>query len=344
MCVKEEGKMARISKHNDFVRRIIRHLSGETSREERVWLEEWIHSDPEHKDLYEEYKKVWIKAEIAKDQISIDVDQEWHKLEAKIETTEKIEKIKPVRQPVVFSLYRVAAVLIIALLTTFVAIQVNRSLKYHKVVTKLETKEILLPDGTSVSLNAYSTFKYPKKFREDTRKVILSGEAFFVVKPDKARLFSIQAEEIQINVLGTSFNVNAYKQNETIEVIVATGKVSLSSTADTKNKIIIGAGSTGLYFQSEEKLTTKQNENINYLAWKTKILKFVNQRLPDVVQTINKVYHTNLVITNPAVLDCRITTTFDNQSVEAILNVLKQTLDLEIKESEGTIEISGEGC
>src|SRR5690554_3852096 len=87
--------------------------------------------------------------------------------------------------------------------------------------------EIILPDGSRVFLNAGSRLVYPDFFAEKTREVFLLGEAFFDVKHNKKQPFVVQTTDIRIRVLGTEFNISAYPSDNTIETVLARGKVRL---------------------------------------------------------------------------------------------------------------------
>ena len=86
------------------------------------------------------------------------------------------------------------------------------------------------------------------------------------------------------------------------------------------------------------------NEDVNFLAWKTKHIVFNNTPLNEVVALLTKVYHTSIRLSGDRLSDCRITTTFDRQSLESVLNVLKATLDLQARTTGAGIELSGHGC
>ncbi|MBS0031727.1 FecR family protein [Chitinophaga sp. 22321] len=113
----------------------------------------------------------------------------------------------------------------------------------NEVVTKTGSKtSVVLPDGTSVVLNACSQLRYDvNKFLEGDREVMLTGEAFFDVKHDPHHPFIIKAEQVNIKVLGTVFNVKAYKEDATVETTLMSGKVEVSFTESgtSKGKVVV---------------------------------------------------------------------------------------------------------
>lgn len=92
------------------------------------------------------------------------------------------------------------------------------------------TRTIILEDSTTVVLYPGSELQFPESFSLDERSVMLLGEGYFNVKRDSARPFTVNTEQVSIEVLGTSFNVRAYKEEQTIETVLVTGKVMLNGT------------------------------------------------------------------------------------------------------------------
>ena len=92
------------------------------------------------------------------------------------------------------------------------------------------TRTIILEDSTTVVLYPGSELQFPEFFSLDERSVMLLGEGYFNVKRDSTRPFTVNTEQISIEVLGTSFNVRAYKEEQTIETVLVTGKVMLNGT------------------------------------------------------------------------------------------------------------------
>ncbi len=199
-----------------------------------------------------------------------------------------------------------------------------------------------LIDGTVITLNRNSTLTYPEKFKKEIREVELSGDAYFEVEHNKNQPFVIKSQDIEIEVLGTSFYVNAHEKNATVEVVVNSGGVALRS--DKQNQVVLKAGDRGVFDKKTRQLTRYKNEDINYNSWKTRMLVFDDTELLEVVDKLNEVYNTNIEIINPEINDCHITVTFDNMSIEAVLNILGETLDIIIEKSKQGYIISGEGC
>ena len=146
----------------------------------------------------------------------------------------------------------------------------------------------------------------------------------------------------KIKVLGTSFNVKAYDDRQSIEVTVHSGTVILYDSLD--EKITLKAGEKGIYSKTTHSLEKTINDDLNFLSWKTRKLVFRNNTLTEITSVLSDVYHINIVLNNDNLRLCRVTASFDNQALDEVLNVLKETLDLNIQQKESGIVISGNGC
>ncbi|WDF76868.1 FecR domain-containing protein [Mucilaginibacter sp. KACC 22773] len=167
----------------------------------------------------------------------------------------------------VISLWRnVAAAAAIVLLVAFAAFYKNAILDIVDPVKQVdltskagEHRQISLPDGTLVWLSPSTRISYPDNFRGAQRLVKLDGEAFFDVKHDANHPFIIQSGAIKTVVLGTSFNVTAYKDAKTAEVTVVSGKVGVLTSASGKNQRQIMTARQRAVFNKTDGLLVKEN-------------------------------------------------------------------------------------
>jgi transmembrane sensor len=218
---------------------------------------------------------------------------------------------------------------------------------YSEVISaeKQVVNEFILPDGSVVALNSNSKLQFPKKFKNNVREVTITGEAFFDVIPNPEMPFIINAGNAQIKVLGTSFNVNAYPENETVEVVVETGTVQVSSNEKLNRletaEILLKPGEKGTFLNSLGKLEKGLNSDANYLAWKTHNLVFENTPLKEVVQYLNKTYYTNIQLKEDNLNNLVLTAQFERKPVDFILDVVQITFGLKL-EQENDIYILSE--
>src|SRR5665811_822673 len=167
------------------------------------------------------------------------------------------------------------------------------------------------------------------------REVVIEGEAFFNVKPNPEKPFIIDAGNAQVKVLGTSFNVCAYPKSETVEVIVATGKVQVTNknqnvSEEDNREVFLLPGEKGTLFSQQNILEKTENNNPNYIAWKTHDLIFDEVPLQDVIECLEKVYHVDIQVTDPEINDLLLKAHFDKKPIDFVLNVVRLTFNLEL--------------
>ncbi len=208
--------------------------------------------------------------------------------------------------------------------------------RFVEVQSGKEIKEILLADGSFVTLNTNSTLKYPKKFSDKNRTVDFTGEAFFQITKNPNKPFIVKSGEAIIEVVGTSFNVQN-KNNTTISVYVETGMVQLSGKDD--NSITLTPGEEGKL--ENNKLTEDVNPDKNISSWKTKRFIYNNELLSKVILDFNKAYQANIVLKNEEIGIKRITTQeLNEKSLNSALTIICTTLNLEFKTETNQIIIS----
>ena len=323
--------------HIDFHELIIKYLSKEASAEEIIQLEKWVKEDPANKNLFNEYKQSWILLNVTGSGSKIDIDQEWDQLSSKLFVDSKkireleTQKVKNRR----FQILKVAAAVAVLMAVGYLFYYIISKPGTNTLMATQKIESVILPDGSEVTLNHNSTLIYPDQFKKDSRIVELAGDAFFNVTKNAEAPFLIKTDELIIKVLGTSFYVNAKETGSAIEVFVKSGKVSLEAL--NKQIIILEKGDKGIFNKASSKLMKEENRDPNFISWKTKSLVFDNARLGDVIKKINETYHTKIILDSAALQDCMLTATFEDQPLETILEVIRETFDLKVDQRDGEI-------
>lgn len=323
---------------------ITAYLSGEASKEEMKEVENWIRLSGKNRKLFDEFKKTWEGLERHQPVHKINTDAEWIRFKEKVSRTTVQTNLKKDRRVINLTrLYRyaAAAVVLIAIFTGGMYISKRNYIIFE---TAGSLGDVWLPDSTHVHLNIHSKIRYPREFKNQKRVVKFEGEAFFEVQPDKLRPFRIRVGEIGVEVLGTSFDVLAYKDRPAVEVVVQTGKVAMGNWSGEAPEIVLEAGSKGSFDSRAKSFSKSLNTNLNYNAWSTGKLVFVDEEFENIIQTVNQVYHCNIIIQDTSLQKCRLTTTFDNLPLEAVLNILTSTLNVEFKREGEKLFVTGRGC
>ena len=313
---------------------------GQQSKDEEQDLanEDSSFKPNEENEILQIAKKVDLYFELKK----YPFESAWEKVQNQMQANSK-DKKRGIRRLISNPLMRIAATLLFAAMLSiagydiiFNQIASNKQIEIS--VANQIVKTFTLPDGTLVSLNSDTHLKYPKKFGKNTREVIIEGEAFFEVKPDKNKPFIIHAGNAQIKVLGTSFNVNAYPSARMVEVIVKTGKVQvLNNTIETKqnNELILNPGDKGTLEYLSNALLKTTNDDPNYIAWKTHDLNFKATSLGEVISNLKKVYKVNIRLDDPKLNGLLLTAHFNDYPLDFILKVIETTFKMEAQNIDG---------
>lgn len=219
-----------------------------------------------------------------------------------------------------------AAVLLILGITNYVSFQegykqLNSQMVEMKNPLGLKSS-LILSDGTKVTLNAGTTLSYPTAFVSDQRIVKVSGEAFFEVARDEKHPFIVKAENVNIRVLGTRFNVKAYEEENKIEVTLTEGRVGVGLD-DQANQISIQAGQQVL-FDKGKGLFSKRQVNLDYYTgWRDDLFYFNRVTFEEIAKQLERRFNVNVEITSDRLKQVVFTGDFvRGENLEQILRVM----------------------
>jgi transmembrane sensor len=339
------------SSHENISEELLaRYLADSTSEAEKNQVEIWLAQSDRNRQEFASYRLIWDHAGSVQKKFNVDTDAAWSKMKMKMDkkpatipSEDSVSKVREVdftqatiqkRLPL-----RIWAAAAVALLIMSFGWFYFRSLpsSEQRVATTNNTTEKILPDGTKVFLNYNSSLTFPENFDGDFRTVSLQGEAFFDVKPDAAHPFIINANGTEIRVLGTSFNVKAYKETP-VRVDVSTGKVRVSK-ASHKIDLIKGEGAEVL-----ADTIRSLRASMNIMGYKTQIFDFNAANLNDVVSSIREGYHVDVRLSNQQIAQCRLTIRFEKEPLDATLAVIAETLDLDLRKEGKVYWLDGNGC
>jgi transmembrane sensor len=327
-----------------FIELITSHLSGETTPEQAAELMQWTQSSAENAQLYEAYAATWNTINLQKMEDQISLDDEWDSILQKLPQSETSPANQPIIRSFNFSrMLRIAAVFLLLAVPSFFLVRYMISPGMEHFTAMNDVTEKRLPDGTVVTLNAGSTIDYPSRFNGETRSIELQGEGFFEVTHDERQPFIISSRNARIEVLGTTFNVNTTSRPGTTDVILASGSVAVYTSDEPHRRVLLQPGEKAR-IDVKGNILKSENEDPNYIAWKTRRLVFSEEPLSEIVRILNKVYHADVRLKGNQLDACTVTATFDNQPIESVLRVLEATLDLQVTHSGSTVELSGNGC
>lgn len=333
---------------------ITRYFSGETTEEELRLLSDLLKDDPKNEELFTQFRKTWQLVEKQKINSSLNPDQEWALMQQKMaeSTSDKdapakfisADHNKNILKLSFKKTWKIAATVTILLVSSFLLYFYLSKPADIVVTAQNSNMEQVLPDGSVVSLHTGSRITYPATFASNSRNVQLKGEAYFKVTHDKTKPFIVSSGNVNVEVLGTQFNVNTQTSAGNMEVVLTSGKVSVYYKSHQKDNVLLDPGEKAVISTEQNLISKSANTDPNYMAWKTKVLVFDNETLAEVVNTLQSVYQTPVMLADQALAECRVTASFDNQSLESVLLVIKETLDLRVKQNGEIIELSGNKC
>jgi len=205
-----------------------------------------------------------------------------------------------------------------------------------------KTMELTLPDGSKVWLHAGSVFKYPKKFDEKNRTVtLLDGRAFFEVVHRVKHPFIVKTNRLNVVVLGTSFDVRAYRKEKVTKVSVVTGKVGIT-LKDKKQQpaVMLLPKQQVVLAELKHTLIKAKAPEVAVNAWCNSKLVFEQETLGNVFQVLEKKYKVRITAEDPALLEERISITLGDQHLDNVMNILSFTKHFQYEKNNDSIKIS----
>jgi len=310
---------------------LIKYLLRETSPEEDIELSHWLAEDPENRKEFERFELIWKESKNLEQKSTVDPDAAWVKFKEQIPEADPKAVIRPISNR--FGWIRIAAVLFIIAGAWSIYLFLGQN-GYDTISSGQMVRTEVLPDGSKVTLNKNAVLSYKKDFKGSIRNVKLEqGEVFFDVSPDKSRPFIIEAEQVNIRVLGTSFNVK--KNHDLTEVIVESGFVRVSLK---DQQIELKKGEKVLIKGTDAQLNKEFSSDHLYDYYRTNIFVADNTPLWRMVEILNEAYEVKIEIADPKLRDLTLNTTFKGESLDNILYIISETLRIKVhKEGEKII-------
>lgn len=191
--------------------------------------------------------------------------------------------------------------------------------------------QVILPDGSAVWLNAESTIRFKVPFDIKSRNVELSGEAFFDVKKDNNRPFQVASGNLNITVLGTRFNIKAFEEDSELEIVLEEGKVRFNTSGNNKEQeLFLNPGERAVIDKNSSETKISAEKIGKYIAWHTGKIVFDDCPMPQVVKQLERWFGIEVKIEDPKILTYKITTTFENEPLHQVLELLALSSPIKI--------------
>ena len=319
------------NQNQDRLSAMVRYLSGTMTEDERRRYATKVSSDAELKQELEAFTRIWSDAKSASRALSPDTEIAIGIVKSRIHQPMRLRKWLP----------RVAAVLLLGVVVTVAGIRFVGQSEIIAQTKQDEQRHHMLPDGSEVWLAEGTILRYPKKWQVDHRDLSLDGKAFFNVIRDTTRAFVIHGSRTDVSVLGTSFQY--ISRNDQSSVSVANGLVRFSHKVDTAMSVLVRAGEGAELLKTTGKFI-KASSDANEVAWATGKLVFRDTPLQSVIPVISEYYGVQFSLSNHALGNCRLSTTFQNMPLEEVLGELELILSMDISSVDDLITLNGAGC
>ncbi len=246
--------------------------------------------------------------------------------------------------------YRVAAILVLGIILSGLFYYLNNrtliprgDIAYSEITAPMGSKiKIDLPDGSTAWLNHGTILKYPQRFGKRSRKVFISGEAYFNVEADKKNPFIIETSDIDIHALGTSFNVMAYEDDPEITVTLEEGRLDVYenflNNKDPQKICRMKPGDHAVFKRHSKTISKRSGKTDIYTGWKDGFMIFRNDPLHAIVKRLERWYNVDIEIADEKLAGYQFTATFTNETLPQVLQLLSTAVPMDYTIKPRTIQ------
>lgn len=305
---------------------LLQYIDGMLTANEAAAVEEWLSASPENEKLLEQLyftREVVSRVRVMQ---SVDLEQSLRRFKTQVYKLDK--KIRLRRM--VWLVQRVAAVLFVPILVLSAYLWMQGGKKEVRMLEVRTNPGVVsmfnLPDGSRVWLNSASSLKYPSDFVADSREVELEGQGYFEVTHDASQPFIVHAgQEYEVEVLGTTFNVVAYADDDLIETTLVEGSVNVhvQSVGGQELSRRIKPNEKATFTKTTRKLDVEAVNTDHETAWKNGEIIFRNHPMSQVLKVLSRHYHVKFMVKDSVVLNSIITAKFKNEQLPQVMEYLR---------------------
>ncbi len=335
----------------DFQEALTRYQSGCATEEEKLIIEKWYEAMERHEgdiQLADETK----------------LEEEYLTAIMRHVEEKKLSQHAPVRK-IGWQRYFVGIAASVVLITASLFI-VNQRTTATKEIAAINESQMVswkeftntsnqdqvytLPDRSSVTLSPNSTIKFSNLFNESVREVQLEGEGFFEVTPNRDVPFLVYADEVTTRVLGTSFTVRSFREDQRVRVAVRTGKVSVYTkpieVRDNTDEIILTPNQEIIYDRSEKQVSKRIVESPEPIISTEEIerMRFEEAPLKEIFEAIEKIYGVEIEYDEKHFASCILTTSVSGGGLYNRMDIITSAIGAAYELDENRIVVKGPGC
>jgi transmembrane sensor len=342
-----------MTKKEDIWPVIVRYLDNSIDESESLKLENWLDECNENRRTLHGIDRIWKASEEKTPDALINelnLEKDWYRVAEHINASNPEEKRARIRhfrklrkRQLIFSnVLKVAALVLVAFTSVLITLQFAPKVVetqsepvFNEIATNSgERANIELGDGSKVMLNAASKLLMPESFSSKRRDVQLEGQAYFNVKSDRNRPFYIHTDNAIVEVIGTSFDVRSYHDDDDMFVVVREGTIELRRLDDPDNRLVVNEGYKGTVSKSNGRLSIELIEDPDfYFGWMEGRLIFKKTPIADVFKHIERWYDVSVQYdeSDEELMSKKFTADLKTRSVREVLEVLHVSMGINFK-------------
>lgn len=302
---------------------LFKYISDQASPEETLNVQKWAQGTEERQKELARLKNVWVLAGLENEINVYKRDQEIERIwniirQLTINEQKKVFRLRLIR-------YAAVLVLLIGFSGTtgyFISNLVSKSstLFTEIIVPKGERSTVVLPDGTTVQLNSDSHLRFLSSFNSGKRRVILKGEGFFKVTPDKSRPFVVETPNIQVEVLGTIFNVSCYTNDSLVTTFLQSGKVKIN--IGNRDDIFLTPNEAYSYNTITHESVKMKITDKRFTDWTKGVLTINGETIGELAKKLERRFNIQIVFNDDEVKKHMYTGSIKDEDLNTVLKAL----------------------
>lgn len=322
----------------NYIELLDRFFKGLTNETEEKALREWIVLPGSKEVCFDHYQREWEQASN-----TMNADIQARMFSEIVEKVDALEKQGPVKRKYkLTSWLRYAAAVCVVCMVGLGTYYFTRSnmLSGEEFIVFAERGQkanIELPDGTVVWLNSDTKLSYKNSYNSKDRTLVLSGEAFFDVAKNKEKPFVVIANDVDIEALGTQFNVKAYKDENQITTTLVEGAVRLK---DDKQSIVLNPNEQVIYARNTSRFSSKVKiDSERTVPWRNNELTFNGENLGEIALTLERIYNLHIDFADEKLKKYTFSGHIRNNSLSNVLDLLTYAVPIAYVSNGDTIKI-----
>lgn len=325
---------------------IIKYFQNTATDEEKDVLLEWVEDSEENKLLFTSLKNTWVISSLKDtNQNQEEIHNKFNELLQKIDESEEEEIPERSNRKFIRLVMQYAAVIIatacITTIVSYLILNKPKPIQYNQLEVPCgQQAKLTLSDGTKIWLNSKSKLIYPDHFSGLMREVLLDGEGYFEVTHNEKNPFIVRTSTLKVKVLGTSFNVASYNNDNDMRLTLEKGSVSMLDPISNEEVVRVKPNEMVTFSKIDHHLTVKKVETDLYSSWRNGQFKFRKLSFEEISKRLSRNYNVTIIFHNRFLKTAKFSGVFFNyEPLDLILRVLQTNTAFRYKIEKDTVTI-----